>query len=54
MVNSFLEDHMTDMQGWGTGRPTDNSHLDRRPLPAGCVPLDQHVLKSLTSEGFAC
>jgi hypothetical protein len=54
MVNSFLEDHMTDMQGWGTGRPSDKSYLDRRPLVVGCQHLGRRARTALTSEGFAC
>jgi len=54
MVNSFLEDHMTDMQGWGTGRPIDHSHLGRRPSTAGCQHPGRRVSKALTSEGSAC
>lgn len=54
MVNSFLEDRMTDMQGWGAGRPTDHSHLGRRPLTAECPHLGRRVHKALTSEGSAC
>jgi hypothetical protein len=54
MVNSFLEDHMTDMQGWGAGHPTDHSHLDRRPLTVGCELPGRRASTALTSEGFAC
>jgi len=54
MVNSFLEDHMTDTQGWGTGRPIDFSHLGRRPLTVGCNHPDRRANKALTSEGSAC
>jgi hypothetical protein len=54
MVNSFLEDHMTDMQGWGTGRPTDTSYFGRRPLVAGCQHPSRLSNAALTSEGSAC
>ena len=54
MVNSFLEDHMTDTQGRGTGRPFDNSHLDRGPFVVGCELPGWPAKAILTSEGSAC
>ncbi len=54
VVNSFLEDRMTDMQGWGAGRPTDFSYLDRRPLAVGCQHPGRRTRAALTSEGSAC
>jgi len=54
MVNSFLEDHMTDAQGRGTGRPIDNSHLGRGPVLVRCGLPEWRMRDALTSEGFAC
>jgi hypothetical protein len=54
MVNSFLEDYMTDAQGRGTGRPIDNSHFDRGPVVVGCSLPGWHRKAVLTSEGSAC
>lgn len=54
MVNSFLEDHMTDTHGWGTGLPIDHSNPDRRPLTVGCQLPGRSASKALTSEGSAC
>ncbi|PRY37432.1 hypothetical protein CLV43_110244 [Umezawaea tangerina] len=54
MDNSFLEDHMTDTHGWGTGLLIENSYLGRRPLMVECRDLGRRVSTALTSEGSAC